>query len=173
MPPAARDITVLVDALYDAHHGWLYAWLRKKLTCPHQAADVAHDTFIRLLTLSRLPCIEEPKAYLATTAKRILIDQARKARIEQAYLESVMQCVDVQAQIPSPEQILAAIQVLERISTMLEGLPQKPREAFLLHHLEDCGHVDIAARLGVSERMVRRYLAQALVHCHQAVLLDE
>ena len=38
-----------VQALYGAHHGWLLGWLRKKLNNQPQAADLAHDTFTRLL----------------------------------------------------------------------------------------------------------------------------
>lgn len=70
---------------------------------------------------------------------------------------------------PSPEQILTAIQTLERISIMLEGLGKRPRQAFLLHYLEGCTHTVIASQLGVSDRMVRKYLAQALVHCYQTI----
>ncbi|MBX3617588.1 sigma factor [Nitrosomonas sp.] len=83
--------TVAVDALYRDHHHWLYAWLRKKLNCQHQAADVAHDTFTCIFALSNLPCLQEPRAYLVTTAKRLLIDQVRKQRIEQAYLAELAQ----------------------------------------------------------------------------------
>jgi len=35
-------------ALYTDHQGWLQAWLRKKLGNAHQAADLAHDTFVCL-----------------------------------------------------------------------------------------------------------------------------
>ena len=35
--------------LYSAHHGWLTAWLRRRLGCSHNAADFAQDTFMRLL----------------------------------------------------------------------------------------------------------------------------
>jgi len=37
-------------ALYVAHHGWLQAWLRRRLGDAHQAADLAQDTFVRLLS---------------------------------------------------------------------------------------------------------------------------
>ena len=46
-----------VSGLYHAHHGWLYAWLRKKLNCSHNAADIAHDTFVRVM--ERLATIDE------------------------------------------------------------------------------------------------------------------
>ncbi|WP_416390945.1 sigma factor [Alloalcanivorax xenomutans] len=41
----------LVAVLYSDHHGWLLGWLRKKLGCSQHAADMAHDTFVRVLTV--------------------------------------------------------------------------------------------------------------------------
>jgi RNA polymerase sigma-19 factor, ECF subfamily len=47
---AESAIQEQVHALYSHHHGWLYGWLRRKLGDAHQAADLAHDTFVRLLS---------------------------------------------------------------------------------------------------------------------------
>ncbi|WP_407058407.1 sigma factor [Zoogloea oleivorans] len=40
-----------VHALYSDHHAWLFGWLRKKLGCAHNAADVAQDTFLRIMAI--------------------------------------------------------------------------------------------------------------------------
>ena len=40
-----------IDALYMCHSDWLFAWLRRKLACPEEAADVLHDTFMRVLAV--------------------------------------------------------------------------------------------------------------------------
>ena len=37
----------IVEVLYQDHHSWLTGWLRRKLGCPQNAADLAQDTFIR------------------------------------------------------------------------------------------------------------------------------
>lgn len=34
-----------IHALYRDHHGWLHGWLRNRLGCTEQAADLAHDTY--------------------------------------------------------------------------------------------------------------------------------
>ena len=39
-----------VQTLYSEHHGWLQGWLQRKLGNRCDAADLAHDTFLRLLT---------------------------------------------------------------------------------------------------------------------------
>jgi RNA polymerase sigma-70 factor (ECF subfamily) len=164
--------TVAIDALYRDHHNWLFVWLRKKLNSQHQAADIAHDTFTRILSLSHLPCLQEPRAYLVTVAKHLLIDQTRKQHIEQAYLAELTRAAEAMDRFPSAEDIAAAVQILDKISQVLAGLAEKPRQAFLLHYFDGLTHAAIATQLGVSDRMVRKYLVQSLVHCHQFHIPD-
>ncbi|MEG0885070.1 MAG: sigma factor-like helix-turn-helix DNA-binding protein, partial [Janthinobacterium sp.] len=54
---------------------------------------------------------------------------------------------------------------LHRIDAMLDGLGAKVRTAFLLSQLEGMAYADIAARLRVSERTVKRYMVQAYAQC--------
>lgn len=161
-------ITQRMSVLYSDHHGWLFAWLRKKLGCPHEAADLAQDTFTRILaSRDALFNMQEPRAYLTTTAKHLLLNQARKRAIEAAYLTGLAALGEDHA--PAAEQVMAAIEALEQISMVLQGLAQKPREAFLMRYLDGMSHTDIATNLNVSTKMVQKYLVSALVHCHAAL----
>jgi RNA polymerase sigma factor (sigma-70 family) len=159
-----------VHSLYSDHHGWLYAWLRRRLGCPDTAADLAHDTFLRLIaSRDALLGLREPRAYLTTTAKRLLVDRARRARLEEAYLAGLALAAEEGEGHPPPERVLAALEALEQIAEALDGVPPKARDAFLGHYLEGQTHAEVAARLGVSTRMVRKYLVQVLVHCGRRV----
>jgi RNA polymerase sigma-70 factor (ECF subfamily) len=61
-----------VHTLYVAHHDWLHGWLRRKLGNSHQAEDLAHDTFERVVASRQAHAIQEPRAYLTTLAQRVL-----------------------------------------------------------------------------------------------------
>lgn len=159
-----------VRMLYCDHHGWLFAWLRRKLGCGHHAADVAQDTFVRILgSRDALLGLREPRAYLVTTAKRLLIDQARRELIEKAYLQELALASAQTAYAPSTEEIMETVQALMQIEAALCGLSDKARQAFLLCYLEGHTHVSAAQQLGVSSKMVQKYLIQALAHCHSAL----
>lgn len=159
-----------VDELYRQHHPWLLGWLRTRLGCPHNAADLAHDTFLRLLGSRRpLGRVNEPRAYLTTIARGLVIDHWRRRDIEQAWQEAVAHLPEAQA--PSPETRALVVEALLRIDAMLDGLRDKVREAFLLAQLDGLGYREIGARLGVSERMVKKYMAQAMLAC--VLALDE
>ncbi|QIQ71229.1 putative RNA polymerase sigma factor FecI [Pseudomonas coronafaciens] len=60
-----------VASLYQAHNTWLTTWLRRRLGCPHNAADLAQDTFIKVLGARDSAQIIEPRAFLTTIAKRV------------------------------------------------------------------------------------------------------
>lgn len=48
---------------------------------------------------------------------------------------------------------------------MLQGLPEKVRTAFLMSQVGGSTYAKIATELSVSERMVKKYMAQAMLHC--------
>lgn len=159
-----------VRLLYGDHHGWLFAWLRRKLGCGHHAADVAQDTFVRILgSRDALLGLREPRAYLVTTAKRLMIDQARRERLEKAYLQELAQASAQAAHAPSAEEVLQTVQALMQIEAALDGLSDRARQAFLLCYLEGHTQASAAQQIGVSSKMVQKYLIQALAHCHAAL----
>ncbi|WP_293778725.1 sigma-70 family RNA polymerase sigma factor [uncultured Oxalicibacterium sp.] len=165
---AATD-TALQEKMHDLyceHQGWLFGWLRRKLGCAHQAADLTQDTFVRIIaSRDALLAMREPRAYLTTTAKRLLVDQARHQLIETAYLEALQAFALHSDSSPSPERILQTVQALVEIDAVLERLSANARQAFLLHYLDGLTHAAIANQLGVSTRMIQKYLVQALAHC--------
>lgn len=159
--------TEILRTLYLDHQGWLQNWLRHKLGCHHQAADLAQETFCRLLSVSRvdLADLKTPRAYLTTTATRLLIDQARRQKVEQAYIEAWSLACEGSHSV-APEQHLEVIETLTLIAGMLESMPEKPRQAFMLSRLENLTYPEIGIVLGVSSSMVKQYIALAMVHCH-------
>jgi len=156
-PPSIADI-------YIQHNGWLLRWLRGKLSCADQAADLAQETFVRLLTApADVPSLREPRAYLTTVARRLVIDHYRHQSLMQAWHDTLAQLPEPLA--PSPEDRLELLQTLDRIDRMLDGMGAKVRAAFLMAQLEGLTYADIATRLGTSERTIKRYMVQAFERC--------
>lgn len=156
-----------VEVLYGAHHGWLRSWLRRKLGNACDAADLAHDTYVRILVSGRTPSAEESRRHLAQIANGLVIDLYRRRQIEAAYLEALSLLPAPQA--PSEEDRALAVEALVEIDTILHRLPGKARTALLLCKLEGLGYREIAERLGVSVSSVEKYIAHGLLACYQAL----
>lgn len=155
-------------SLYADHHGWLTGWLTQKLGCPHNASDLTQDTFVRVITRCEPATVTNHRPWLLTIAKRLLIDKSRRFKLEQAYLEALKEQPQIQS-APSSEELLFAVQTLEQIAQVLDSLAEKPRKAFVLRNIEGLTQADIAVQLGVSNTMVRNYLVQGLVACHDLI----
>ncbi|MFV3129028.1 sigma-70 family RNA polymerase sigma factor [Niveispirillum sp. KHB5.9] len=155
------------DAFYRDHANWLAVWLRRHARCGHRAADLAQDTFCRLLERPDLSMPDNPRRYLATVARRLLIDDSRRQASERAFLEAYCLLLDGE-EAPSPERVAMAVAELAALARLLEELPPKPRRAFLLNRLDGLSYAEISAELGVSVSMVKQYLARALAHCYRA-----
>lgn len=156
-----------ITTLYSDHHGWLQGWLRKKLGDASKAADLAHDTFVRLLAREELIAAREPRAFLTTVAQRVLFNYWRREELERAYLNALMHIPEAQA--PSPEERAILLETLIEIDRMLDGLPIPVKRAFLHAQLDDMSHAEIAAELNISITTVKRHLVRAGVQCYFAL----
>lgn len=150
--------------LYSDHHSWLNGWLRSKLGNAADAADLAQDTFVRLLNRSELLELKAPRAFLRTVARGLVIDHWRREELERAYLEALAHVPEHET--PSPESRELVFELLENIARMLDGLKPNVRRAFLFAQCEGMPYKQIAEYMGISLRSVERHVADALYHCY-------
>ena len=157
----------LLHTLYSDHHGWLHGWLRRKLGDGHDAADLAQDTFVRLIGSAEAQrnasAIREPRSFLATIAQRVMVDHFRRRSLERAYCEALA-AMPEPAEV-SPETRALVFETLVEIDAMLDRLGGKAKRAFLLSQLEGFTYAQIAFELGVSVSSVKKYMAKAMEHC--------
>ncbi|MDP3608385.1 MAG: sigma-70 family RNA polymerase sigma factor [Methylophilus sp.] len=159
-----------IHHLYANHYHWLRTRLQRRLVHAADAADVAQDTFMRILSAPDYLVdknsnwhLDEPRAYLTVVAKRLVANLYRRRALEQAYLDFLAHSSDLTK--PSPEHNVLILETLQQIDSMLDGLPTKVREAFLIAQLEGLTYAQIASQLSVSERTVKRYMVQAMARC--------
>ncbi len=155
-----------LDALYSDHHGWLQNWLRRKTGCSEQAADLAQDTFLRLLGPRRAEQgdLHQPRAYLATIARGLLINHWQRRELERAWLETLAALPEELA--PSPEEHHLAWEALPRIAQLLDGLPPRVSEIFLLSQFDGLRYSQIAEALGVTVNVVQKAMLKATRPCY-------
>ena len=161
LPPSSLHDDM--HGLYRDHNQWLLGWLLRRLGDREQAADLTQDTFVRLISsaLTRVP--QEPRSYLATVAKRLMIDQLRRRQLERSYLEYLAN--EPLMQECSPERRIMVMETLLQLDAMLDGLDTKVRQAFFYVQLDGMAYGEVAARLGVSVSAGTKYMAKATERC--------
>lgn len=151
--------------LYQQHHGWLRGWLHRRLGHAGDAADFAHDTYLRVIeSRQALDQIREPRAFLTTVARHVMLSHLRRREVERAYLDAL--ALMPEALAPSPEERAIVLETLCEIDRLLDGLPPRVRQAFLWAQLDGMPYAEIAERLEVSLSSVKQYMARAIRHCY-------
>jgi len=118
---------------------------------------------MRILAGDSVQQIREPKPFLCTVARRVMVDFFRRNALERAWIDMLAQLPE--EHVPSPEQRQCLLETLQQIDAMLDGLGTKVRQAFLLSQLEGLTYPVIAVRLQVSVSSVKKYMAKATEHC--------
>ncbi|USA44960.1 sigma-70 family RNA polymerase sigma factor [Acinetobacter sp. C26M] len=152
-----------INSLYRQHHSWLYQWLKRRLNHSEDAADLAHDTFIRILKRKDQLYFDQPRALLTTVAKGVLINWYQRKSIEKAYLEALSSRPEYDE--ISPEQKISAIESLCLINQLLNQMPERQQQVFIWSQLEGLTQQEIATRLNISTRTVMRDLVAVLTQC--------
>jgi RNA polymerase sigma factor (sigma-70 family) len=165
--PRSADHDVFAD-VYREHHGWLLNWLWRKLGCRHGAAELAQDTFIRVLSAGAVSGMREPRAYLGKVAHNMLANHWRHLALEREYLAAL--AAQPEQSAPSPEEQAIMLEALFALDKLMRKLSDKARQVFLMAQLEGLPYAQIGIRLDISERMVKKYVAQAMLQC--ALALD-
>lgn len=169
--PHNCDAGQSVGHIYTLHHGWLVAWLQRKLGNRDDAADIAQDTFTRLCASTRIQSIEqakEPRAYLTIVAKRLMFNHLERRSLEQAYIASLQHLPEETTL--STEQRAILLETLVELDALLNALPASVRTAFLMSQLDGMSYEAIAAQMQLSVRTVGRYMAQGFRQCLRVMM---
>ncbi len=147
------------------HHRQLLVWLGKRLMVAEDAYDVAQESYIKLLKYEGSADIRSAWAVLQKIALNVAYDLGRTRRSHQEDLHCSIDEVDLVSDAPSIERILEAEQTLIRVMLVIENLPPRCREIFLLSRMENLTYAEIANCCNISVKMVEKHISHALMVC--------
>lgn len=161
MPPHSH--TAAVQRIYEQHHSWLHGWLKHRLSNACDAADVAHDTFVRILGAANATQIREPRDYLATVARGLVIDRYRRRAIERAYEQAM--AARPQDTMISEEDKALIIETLWAVDKALDDLGPRTKGIFMMSQVEGLTYQQIAQQTKVSLTTVKKHMIRAFTEC--------
>ncbi|NIJ49323.1 sigma-70 family RNA polymerase sigma factor [Rhizomicrobium electricum] len=126
--------------------------------------DVIQETYTRMLSVPSLETIRHPKQYAVKTAKAIIIDHVRHARVVSIASAGRSDTVDVPERSATAEERLEFQEEVAAVEEALAALPEKCRMTLLLRRVEGLPQKEVAHRLGISEKMVERHMTDSIKH---------
>jgi RNA polymerase sigma-70 factor (ECF subfamily) len=164
-----ESTAVAVSELFREHNRVLVGYLRSRLGSLQEAKEVAQEAYVRVLQLHKPGAPGLLRAYLFTTAANLAIDRLRHRRVRQRSEEQPQLFEELnttRGESDDPAEQLLAREQADQLLGYLQELPIKCQQVMNLHRFEGISQLDVSARLGISERMVRRYVTYAMVYCH-------
>lgn len=158
-----------IEDLFHQYRDELIRRLTRLVRCEETAADLVQETYLRLIRLIDSQRVLYPRALLFRTATNLAIDYLRRGKFERHVCDSLDAAMEVASADPSVEQALFSKQRLQILLRVIDALPPRTREAFLLHRVHDYSYPEIAIRLGISESAVEKLMMRALSHCSSAL----
>jgi RNA polymerase sigma factor (sigma-70 family) len=151
-----------VSRLFRDHNRSLVLFLASRLKDMQAAREVAQEAYVRVLELESPGAVSFLRAYLFKVASNLAIDRLRRQQ-SRARLDPVEKVEDFLDQV-TPERTIIAREELAFLGKVITELPVKYQLAFRLYRVEDESFEEIARRMGLKERMVRRYVTNALLY---------
>jgi RNA polymerase sigma factor (sigma-70 family) len=169
-PAPACTSDQLFDAAFREHHATLVHFLRRRVRSDDEARDIAQEAYLRLLHYRENQDLGSLKALVFRIAANVLGMRARTARARhQASHQSLDDHLDIAINDIPVEQRLIGEQQLDRLMNVIGRLPMKCQQVFVLSRFHDMGYSQIAARCGISIKMVEKHISRALQICRTEV----
>lgn len=140
------------------HEAALVRFLYRKWVSRKDVEDIRHDIYVRILEAAERERPSQPKAFLFSVARNLLIDRARHDRIVAIDLLEDIDALNVMIDEVSPERRASGREQLERLSALFDRLPTRRRQVVWMRRVEDLPQKEIARRLAIAEATVEKHL---------------
>jgi RNA polymerase sigma factor (sigma-70 family) len=162
-PETAPARAAAISELFRDHNRALVNFLLTRLPDEQEAREVAQEAYVKLLQLDQPVATSILRWTLFKIARCIAIDRQRQ-RISRTRIDRLGMDDGLDLSDPTENRIIAA-EELGRLLEALRELPEKTQHAFLLQRYRGLTPPQVAARLGITDRMVRHHVSRALSYC--------
>ncbi|MCB1148100.1 MAG: RNA polymerase sigma-70 factor, partial [Leptospiraceae bacterium] len=132
------------------------------------AEDLAQDTFVKLWENRKGIDKRTVKAYLYTIANNLAINQLKRNQLNFKFQNQVFEY----SEKANPQFLMEMKEYEQKLTRVLEQMPEGSREVFLMNRLEDLKYREIAENLGISVKAVEKRMSKALQIIREKLNVD-
>lgn len=142
--------------------GTLERFLRRNWRDEDEIADLRQEVYARVLVAWNVGKPDCVQAFVLSTARNLLIDRARRARIVSIETFADMDAVEIVTESVQIDRHLMARSELRLLQGALELLPPRCREVVQLRKIDGLSQREVAAKMGITEDTVERQVARGV-----------
>ena len=158
--PAAHDAWFIREIL--VHEEALLHYLARNWPHRDELHDLRQEIYARVYEAAGKALPLQPRAFLFASARHLLADRARRARVVSIEPVGDFEPLNVLVDDVSPERWCGGRQVLKRLADAFDRLPDRCREVVWLRRVEHLSQREVAQRLGISEKTVEKHIAKGM-----------
>lgn len=157
--------------MLERYYRELLSFLSRALKDRDTAADLTQESYARVLAVQQGgQHVENPRALLYQTARNLVIDHQRHGNVR-ASVETA-DAPDSADEAPGsrnwePETAVASQQGVLALVTVIDNLPPRCREAFMLNRFEGMTYAEVAQHMDISVKAVEQHIKHALDACER------
>lgn len=134
-----------------------------------EAEDLIQEAYLRMQEYcQRGGEVHQPEGFLVRTVLRLASNARRDAHRDLYCDEPAENFTWLTDTTPTPDEVLAGDQCLERMRQALDAVNPRTREVLFMQRLDGMSYAQIAQTLGVSVSAVEKHMAVALAVLAQA-----
>ncbi|PSL48310.1 RNA polymerase sigma-70 factor (ECF subfamily) [Chitinophaga niastensis] len=150
------------EAIYDRYFIRLLNIAYKRMENKEDALEVVQDVFIRLYAKrAQIENTDYLFAYLQTLLKHGMIDRFRQHLVQQKQYAAIKEQVQTHT-VHAADQQIDSKKLEEKIHYIINSLPEKCKEAFILSRMQYLSHQAIATKMSISVSTVEKHIVKAL-----------
>ena len=158
-----------VKEVINKYHHSLLSFLRQRVRISENAADVAQETYVRMLQYEGSREIQSPSSLLFKIAINVANDLGRAEQVRHIGEQCSLDDLELESGQPTPEREIAAAQELDNIYDVIQRLPPKCKRVFILSRVHCMTYPQIAKHCGISVKMVEKHISHALAVCMESI----
>ena len=148
------------EKVYRASWSKVYRFTGFFLRDEKEREDVVQEVFVKLWLKRKSVDLEKDyDAFLYIITRNLIVDRLRRKGTS-VQVETLEDCLEVK--LPEIEDSMDAEMMKKRVGILVDLLPSRQKQVFLLRRDEGLSIADIASRLGITESGVKRSLNLAL-----------
>ena len=152
----------LAEQLFAANYPKLAGWVRRLVNDDETAHEIASEAFVRLLSKWTSPDrLDNPQSYLYMIATNLVRDYWRKTERERRALRSVTANTEREPYSDPAQEV--------DVRELIQALPSRLREPFLLHYYAGFGVREISVLLQRPEGTIKADLYHARTRLKEAL----
>jgi RNA polymerase sigma-70 factor (family 1) len=151
---------IAFEELFKRHHKKLYLFLYRLLNSKEDAEEIVQDTFLKIWERREEFIESYPfEAFLFQIAKNTFLNLNRK-RVNRKVFESHLKFFEERSSTETEDYVIFE-ETKAILNTIMEQLPPRRKEIFLLRRIEGLSRCEIAEKLGISVLTVDSQLLKA------------